>query len=96
MNLDIALDEESVKTFEAIDEWAIDRLAADPMQSFKQNLSRDQIKLLFKKSVRQHEKDGKLYTPTLRCKIVETGPYPTRCWNKDKEKVSIDFKSTAD
>ena len=87
MNLDVALDEESVKKFEAIDEWAIDKLAADPMQYFKQNLSREQIKLMFKKSVRQHEKDGKLYSPTLRCKIVETGPYPTRCWNKDKEKV---------
>ena len=87
LNLDIALDEESVKKFEAIDEWVIDKLAADPMQYFKQNLSRDQIKLMFKKSVRQHEKDGKTYTPTLRCKIVECGAYPTRCWNKNKEKV---------
>ena len=48
MNLDIALDEENVKMFEAIDEWVIDKLAQDPMQYFKQKLSRDKIKLLFK------------------------------------------------
>ena len=87
MNLDIALDEENVKLFEAIDEWVIDQLAQDPMQYFKQKLSRDEIKLMFKKSVRQHQKDDKVFSPTLRCKIVETGPYPTRCWNKNKEKI---------
>ena len=74
MNLDIALDEESVKIFEAIDAWVIDKLAQDPMQYFKQKLSRDEIKLLFKKSVRQHQKGEQIFSPTVRCKIVKTGP----------------------
>ena len=38
MNLDVAVDDEGTKLFEAIDDWIIDQLAANPMQYFKKTL----------------------------------------------------------
>ena len=76
---------ESYKTIlNEIDGWVISKLAADPKAYFKKQLSRDEVKAMYKPSVTPHSKNGVDYAPTLRCKINAEGPRQIKCWGVDR------------
>ena len=84
LNLDLAVTDMSSEIFAKIDEWVIDKLAANPKAYFKTTKTRDEIAAIYKPSITPHEKDGKTYTPTIRSKINTAGPRKIKCWTQEK------------
>ena len=85
-NLDIACSDELRDFLYKLDEFIIGQLAKDSELYFKKKTSEQEIRTHFKPSVTKHEKDGVVYSDTVRCKINMSGPKAVRCWTPEKNK----------
>ncbi len=88
LNLDIALTVELQKWLEKVDAFVIDELSKDPLPYFEKALTTEEIKKKFKPSCTPHEKDGFLFSPTMRCKIYVAGPRGIKCRGLGKERTT--------
>ena len=86
-NLDLACSDELRDFLYRLDDWVIEELAKD-QSYFKKKVSKEDIRLCLKPSCTQHEKDGIVYSPTIRCKINMAGPREVKCWSMDKNKIT--------
>ena len=84
MNLDLECADSYKSFLQAVDDWAIGKLAADSHLFFKKALSLAEVKAIYKPSCTPHTKNGVEYEPTMRCKINTVGPYAVKAWTPDK------------
>lgn len=88
LNLDLQCSN-YLEFLQKVDDWAIDKLAANSSQFFKKTMSKEEIKGIFKPSASPHEKNNVPYEPTFRCKINVAGANVVKCWNADRSARSI-------
>ena len=88
-NLDLALNDELRDFLLKLDDFIIGALAQDSELYFKKKTTEQEIRNHFKPSVTKHEKDGVIYSDTVRTKINVLGPRAVKCWSVEKFKMEI-------
>jgi hypothetical protein len=84
VNLDLACTESYIEFLKQVDAWVIDRLVAHSKTVFKKEMSKDEIKGIYRPSYTAHSKAGIEYMPTMRTKINTCGPNAVKCWTAEK------------
>ena len=95
LNLDISCTESHLAFCRKIDQWVLGQLGKDTKTYFKKQLNEAELKQAYRPCATPHEKNGVQYPPTIRLKIMTSGPNMLRVWTKDKElrELPEDFRN---
>ena len=83
--IEFNLTPELEESFREFDEWAIAYLSEHSERIFKKTFSADQVREGYKSPVTKKKE----YRGHLRCKINMSGTAAIRCWNADKQRITM-------